>query len=72
MESGISSSRSALPVFLATDPLFVKLWQPPIVTVETMTAAFGRVRAPSPRRRFRIRTCDGCSNFAESPHDPTA
>jgi hypothetical protein len=31
------------PIFLTTDPIFLELWQPPIVTVETMTAAFGRV-----------------------------
>lgn len=31
------------PVFLATDPLFCELWQPPIVTVEMMEQAFGRV-----------------------------
>jgi hypothetical protein len=31
------------PVFLTTDPVFLELWQPPIVTVEAMTAAFRRV-----------------------------
>jgi hypothetical protein len=31
------------PVFLVTQPLFLELWQPPIVTVEAMKAAFGRV-----------------------------
>jgi hypothetical protein len=43
MGSGVSGSRSALSGLSRDGPLFLELWRPPIVTVETMTVAFGRV-----------------------------